>query len=730
MIKKLITTAILLSISTAGYAEGANGGMQNFLDSLRNFESGINPELADFYTENYDNPVYNYAQVTAPGRLVRDCSTGSMISEPTTIREYFQKLGLDSIYNPATPTSPEMFKEMQFNSTNAWGFIGYQLGEAVLIDSGYYSPQTVNIDGNEYDSFYMFVPDSTWIGCRTEALAEIEGSGGNQVYVTDNNRWLGTFTGKNGVSSLDGLKVIDNQEMVIRDAMHFNYGIISKLLADADMTWEQVFQKSWTGTDTDGNTVEVLPTMSGILAAAHLRGAWGTASLLIEDKITCDEIGTCITTYVYKFGGYNTLFDVPGDSVTQGSKYDEVLYAGWGNDTVILGGGSNTLQLNEQAKSITTVKDFRLDADRIVLSGWVQDDPLGNVVISDTGAGAELQFGNQTVILENITADSINAVGVENLLFKSNVYTMSWQGTYVVDDFNPAVDKIKGSAGIGFKHLKAYQTANSIVIGPQAADGGIYASYELIGLTLADLHPDMFVDVTGSFDRLGFIVPLNWLTWGWNSVLEVGYFDVEKTVLTVPADQPIPFSAVKLTQEGSNVVLSLLDPFAQGDKKKVIISHINVDDLTADNFSGFSGDFSEITTENAIVYVLSVTVSTTGGTVSPTPDELGQLYAKGGEAYTVLFVPDSGYQVASIILDGVEQPLAASLTIPNVSSNMSLSVAFEEGSGNVCALPWSPTEVYNSGDQVSYNEIIYEAQWWTMGNEPDQGGPWKVVGSC
>ncbi|TNH82135.1 hypothetical protein CF140_12865 [Aeromonas sobria] len=124
--------------------------------------------------------------------------------------------------------------------------------------------------------------------------------------------------------------------------MHFNYKVISKLLQDANMTWAQALSKSWTDTDDNGQQVTVKATMSGILAAAHLRGAWGTAELLTKDKITCDEQGTCITKYVHKFGGYNTLFDVPGDSVTQGSPYDEVLMAGWGNDTVILGGAKTS----------------------------------------------------------------------------------------------------------------------------------------------------------------------------------------------------------------------------------------------------------------------------------------------------------------------------------------------------------------------------------------------------
>jgi hypothetical protein len=91
-----------------------------------------------------------------------------MISEPTTVNEFFTKLGINEIYNPTTPHDSNMFKSMQYNSLNAWGFVGYQLGEAVLIDAGYYSPKTVKIEGKEYDNFYMFVPDSTWIGCKTE----------------------------------------------------------------------------------------------------------------------------------------------------------------------------------------------------------------------------------------------------------------------------------------------------------------------------------------------------------------------------------------------------------------------------------------------------------------------------------------------------------------------------------------------------------------------------------
>ncbi|MGO1190778.1 MAG: carbohydrate-binding protein, partial [Vibrio casei] len=101
-------------IILSGQAGATTTGVQGFLDSLRDFESGINPAMANFYSANLDTPVFTYAEVTEPGRLVRDCSTGTMISEPTTVNQFFAKLGVDSLYNPLTPNDPEMFRQMQY----------------------------------------------------------------------------------------------------------------------------------------------------------------------------------------------------------------------------------------------------------------------------------------------------------------------------------------------------------------------------------------------------------------------------------------------------------------------------------------------------------------------------------------------------------------------------------------------------------------------------------------
>lgn len=43
--------------------------------------------------------------------------------------------------------------------------------------------------------------------------------------------------------------------------------------------------------------------------------------------------------------------------------------------------------------------------------------------------------------------------------------------------------------------------------------------------------------------------------------------------------------------------------------------------------------------------------------------------------------------------------------------------------------PWTPTTIYNSGDQVTYQGTVYRAQWYTRDQVPGAaGGPWKKVG--
>jgi len=718
----------LLAVSLLSTQVFASGSFQSFLDQMRAFESGIDPAKASFYQQNLDNPVYNYAQVTAPGEIVRHPVTGSMVSEPTTIREFFTKLGVISLYNETATDQAAMFRQMQYNSLNAWGFIGYQLGEAVLISAGYYSPRQVQDGADLLDSYYIFMPDSTWANGVKQARSEIPGSGGNYIMATDTNLWLGDFVGKNDVNSFSDLRIPDKQEVVIRDVMRFNYAVMSELLAKANMTWAQALAKSWPGTDDLGNPVTVQATMSGLLAAAHLRGAWGTADLLINNNITCDELGTCITTYIRKFGGFDTIFDTPANDVISGSPYNETLSAGQGNDTVYLGGGQNLLQLNQAAGAVTTVKDFAVGLDRILLRGWTGGSPLANLVVSDGPNGALLTFASQSLVLENISASAVLA-NTSSVIASGNIYPLAWTGTSTVSNFNPLADQIRGTAGIDFKHLKAFQENGNLFIGTQAADGGIYSWIQLTGVNRSQVNPDMFVDITGSFNRLGYTVVLNYPSWGWGQAKTVDYFVASDTVLNFSAF-PYTFADFKLTQDGTTAVLSLTGA-AAGDSKTLRLLNTQIADLSASNFFGVKGgSFADITIDDpstAVFYTVTTSVSGTGGTISPSGAV--QVQENADQLFTI--TPAAGYQIQSILVNGVAQPISSSFNLLDVAANKSLVVTFEPGSSSGCVpAAWSASTVYWGNDKVSYQGFEYRAQWWTQGDIPDQNQVWVKGAAC
>jgi|GEM_PF-915535 len=725
----LSTACLMMLLGFSNTAAATQGTFQNFLDTMRAFESGIDPAKADFYRQKLDLPVYNYARVTAPGQIVRDPVTGSMIPEPTTIREFFTKLGVNHLYAEYPQDEAAMFRTMQYNSLNAWGFIGYQLGEAVLISAGYYSPRQVQLANEKLDSFYIFMPDSTWANGVKQARSEIPGSGGNYILATDTNLWLGEFVGKNGVSSLNDLRLPDKQEMVIRDVMRFNYGVMTELLTKANMTWAQALAKSWPGKDEQGNNITIKATMSGLLAAAHLRGAWGTADLLTKNNITCDELGTCITTYIHKFGGFPTIFDTPANDLISGSPYNETLTAGWGNDVVETGGGKDVIQLNQSTGGNTLVKSFTVGDDRILLRGWTVANPLANLTVTQGANGATLNFASQSLVLENVSAAAVLA-NPASVITAGNIYPLAWSGKSTVDNFNPLADQIRGTAGIDFKHLKAFQDNGSLFVGTQAADGGIYSWIELKNVNRSQLNPEMFVDITGSYQRLGFTVMLNYQSWGWGQVKVVDYFKAADTVINLSAF-PYTFSQLKLSQDGSTTVLSLHGAGAQGDTKTLRLLNTPVSSLTAANFFGLKGgSFSDVTIDdpaNAIYHSVTVSVSGSGGTVSPA----GVQQVRDNTNLALVITPNSGYTIKSILVNGVAQPVSANFSLVQVKAAATVVVSFEQGTSNGCTLPvWEATKVYVGGNKVQHQGFEYTAKWWTQNETPGIAGVWTKGPAC
>ena len=155
-----------------------------------------------------------------------------------------------------------------YNIENSLGFIGkYQFGEALLIDLGYYQ-------------------------------AEIFYNGGENG--VDRNEWEGTWTGKEGINSKEDFLNNNNnvQETAIDEAF--------------DLLWLRITNEIPLE-DYLGDSIQGVPiTISGILAAAHLRGADGVINLLRDGHVTHDEYNTSILEYLDEFQGYETYYFLDG----------------------------------------------------------------------------------------------------------------------------------------------------------------------------------------------------------------------------------------------------------------------------------------------------------------------------------------------------------------------------------------------------------------------------------
>ncbi|EZH74267.1 hypothetical protein ATO12_15490 [Aquimarina atlantica] len=70
-----------------------------------------------------------------------------------------------------------------------------------------------------------------------------------------------------------------------------------------------------------------------------------------------------------------------------------------------------------------------------------------------------------------------------------------------------------------------------------------------------------------------------------------------------------------------------------------------------------------------------------------------------------------------------------------VSSGVSVTVNGSTGGDNCSNFPtWSATEVYTGGKDVKYNNVHYQAKWWTQNQNPETNsnpdGVWKKIGPC
>ena len=405
----------------------SNGTFTQFLDALRAFESGV----------DYDR--YVSGQITEG-----------------QIRSWVG----DANWN-AYQAGQLSWHDMQYTSVNALGFVGYQFGEPLLIDLGYY-----------------------------------QGNTGNQ--------WTGHFTGKNGVDSFATLKT-DIQEAIILDAFGYNLNVIESGLEAKGTSLDALIGTQRTYVDTNGQSVTVTLTLTGILAAAHLRGAWGTLDLLNNGSASADEYGTSILKYIQQFGAYDTpsysTLIAAHESAKTLALAEELWhddfnndgtvadYAGWdgtqadgGSTGGQTGGGGGTG--GDGAATVTTINwtwgantvlafDPALD---VLDFGWFQKDNFsiaevgGSVVITITG-------NNQTYTLDGVTLAELS---MDNIRAKDASVIQKWDAA--LDTAEPAVPSLsvadvsvkEGNSGVKlmtFTVILSAATAGPVTVAYSTADG-------------------------------------------------------------------------------------------------------------------------------------------------------------------------------------------------------------------------------------------------------------------
>ncbi|NRF13688.1 glycosyl hydrolase family 18 protein [Vibrio coralliilyticus] len=60
------------------------------------------------------------------------------------------------------------------------------------------------------------------------------------------------------------------------------------------------------------------------------------------------------------------------------------------------------------------------------------------------------------------------------------------------------------------------------------------------------------------------------------------------------------------------------------------------------------------------------------------------------------------------------------------SASATVVVAKKDTGGGTCTNAWDSGAIYNGGDQVTWDGKVWEAKWWTQGDDPTQSGQWGV----
>ncbi len=120
----------------------------------------------------------------------------------------------------------------------------------------------------------------------------------------DKNYWQGTWTGKNGINSkAEFINSPEVQEKAIREAFSVYWQDINYLMKKRGKSLDSYLAQIKTF-NKQGKSKNIKITLSGIIAAAHLKGPDKVVDLLVNGKASQDPFGTSTITYLSEFAGY------------------------------------------------------------------------------------------------------------------------------------------------------------------------------------------------------------------------------------------------------------------------------------------------------------------------------------------------------------------------------------------------------------------------------------------
>ncbi|WP_168206347.1 hypothetical protein [Labrenzia sp. PHM005] len=429
------------------------------------------------------------------------------------------------------------WETMAYQSQNSLGFVGFQFGEALLIDLGYYD-DTV---------FY-----------------------GNGAAT---NTWDGTWTGKNGVNSFADFTTKAAQVVAIQEAFGYNLQVIENQLANSGQSLSDYIGQTATYTQ-NGQTVTVELTLTGIMAAAHLRGAWGTASLLQSGAVSTDEYGTSILQYMEQFGG----FDVP--TVAEAIAFyesrltgDEGLGTPDGGTPGTPGtpgnGGNGSADVDEGS------------ADVVITWSWGQDtvvsnfDPATGSIFVDWIGAAELTV-TQT------------ATGVV-FAVASNNQTATLQGVQL-SDLSPSnftvLDSGTASKIFGLIGQDSGTPDPEVPVDPDPVDPDPEVPVDPDPVDPDPVDPDP-VDPApapptdpGSWNGTAGVTAANAsvvITWAWGTDRVVSNFNPQSDTIFIDWFGP---DAIDVTEVNGNVIFTMAS-----NNQTVTLQGVTLNDLSASNFT-------------------------------------------------------------------------------------------------------------------------------------------------